>query len=112
MKLFLLTLLNGLTLAGLYFLLASGFTLIFGLMRYVNMAHGSILLFAAYVGYTIQDATSSLSLAVLGGVLAGDVAGIPGCQEGCRTATATAASADYWRSIPVLSSPQETVRAT
>jgi len=70
MKLLLITLLNGLTLAGLYFLLASGFTLIFGLMRYVNMAHGSILLFAAYVGYTIQDATSSLSLAVLGGVLA------------------------------------------
>lgn len=75
MKLFLLTLLNGLTLAGLYFLLASGFTLIFGLMRYVNMAHGSILLFAAYVGYTIQDATSSLSLAVLGAVLTASAVG-------------------------------------
>lgn len=64
MKLFLLTLINGLTLAGLYFLLASGFTLIFGLMRYVNMAHGSILLFAAYVGYYVQDITAHLWLAV------------------------------------------------
>lgn len=75
MKLFLLTLLNGLTLAGLYFLLASGFTLIFGLMRYVNMAHGSILLLAAYVGYVVQDATSWLVLAVLAGVLVAAVLG-------------------------------------
>ena len=70
MKLLLITLLNGLTLAGLYFLLASGFTLIFGLMRYVNMAHGSILLSAAYVGYFVQDATGHLWLAVTVGVLA------------------------------------------
>ena len=33
---------NGTTLAGLYFVVASGFTLIFGLMRVVNMAHGSL----------------------------------------------------------------------
>ena len=75
MKLFLLTLINGLTLAGLYFLLASGFTLIFGLMRYVNMAHGSILLFAAYVGYSVQAATSQLWLAVVVASLAAAVLG-------------------------------------
>ena len=44
------TLLNGLTLASLYFLVASGFTLVFGLMRNVNLAHGSLYLFGAYVG--------------------------------------------------------------
>lgn len=44
MKLFLLTFLNGLTLAALYFLVASGFTLVFGLMRNVNLAHGSLYL--------------------------------------------------------------------
>src|SRR5262245_37492619 len=38
------TLLNGLTLAGLLFIVASGFSLIFGLMRVVNMAHGSFFL--------------------------------------------------------------------
>ena len=35
---FIIVTLNGLTLAGLYFIIASGFTLIFGLMRIVNMA--------------------------------------------------------------------------
>ena len=70
MKLLVITLINGLTLAGLYFLLASGFTLIFGLMRHVNMAHGSILLFAAYVGYFVQNATGHLWLAILVGMFA------------------------------------------
>jgi Branched-chain amino acid ABC-type transport system, permease components len=45
--------LNGLTQAALYFIVASGFTLIFGLMRTVNMAHGSLYLFGAYLGYSI-----------------------------------------------------------
>ena len=44
MTLFLIVTLNGLTLAALYFLAASGFSLIFGLMRTVNMAHGALLL--------------------------------------------------------------------
>ncbi len=39
------------TLASLYFLVASGFTLVFGLMRNVNLAHGSLYLFGAYVGW-------------------------------------------------------------
>ena len=43
-SLFFKTLLNGLTLASLYFLVASGFTLVFGLMRNVNLAHGSLYL--------------------------------------------------------------------
>ena len=50
-KTFVNTLLNGLTLAALYFLVASGFTLVFGLMRNVNLAHGSMYLFGGYVGY-------------------------------------------------------------
>ena len=51
MKLFLITTLNGLTLAALYFLVASGLSLIFGLMRNINMAHGSIYLLGAYIGF-------------------------------------------------------------
>src|SRR4029434_4522616 len=49
-KLFGLSVLNGLTLAALYFLVASGFTLVFGLLRNVNLAHGSRYLFGASVG--------------------------------------------------------------
>lgn len=48
-------LLNGLTLAALYFIVAAGFSLIFGLMRVVNMAHGSLYLFGAYVGYAVFE---------------------------------------------------------
>jgi branched-chain amino acid transport system permease protein len=58
-KVFLNALLNGITLGALYFLVASGFTLIFGLMRNVNLAHGSLYLFGGYLGYTISDATGN-----------------------------------------------------
>ena len=51
---FLITLLNGLTAAALYFLVASGFTLIFGLMRVVNMAHGGFFLFGGYIALHMQ----------------------------------------------------------
>jgi branched-chain amino acid transport system permease protein len=69
MRLFLLTLLNGLTLAALYFLVASGFTLVFGLMRNVNLAHGSLYLLGAYIGYDVADGTGSWFLGVGAGFL-------------------------------------------
>jgi branched-chain amino acid transport system permease protein len=47
--------LNGLTLAALYFVVASGFTLIFGLMRVVNMAHGSLYLLGGYLALKMQE---------------------------------------------------------
>lgn len=53
---FLVTLLDALTFGGLLFVAASGFTLIFGLMRTVNMAHGSLFLLAAYVAIRVQEA--------------------------------------------------------
>ena len=57
--LFINALFNGITLGGLYFLVASGFTLIFGLMRYVNLAHGSLYLFGGYMGYEATQWTGS-----------------------------------------------------
>ena len=51
---FFVTLLNGLTAAALYFVVASGFTLIFGLMRVVNMAHGAFFLFGGYIALHMQ----------------------------------------------------------
>ncbi len=56
--------LNGLTAAGLYFLVASGFTLIFGLLRVTNLAHGSLYLVGGYVGYTVHERTGSWLLAL------------------------------------------------
>ncbi len=51
---FLITVLNGVTAAGLYFVVSSGFTLIFGLMRVVNMAHGAFFLLGGYVALKLQ----------------------------------------------------------
>ena len=58
-KTFVNTLINGVTLGGLYFLVASGFTLVFGLMRNVNLAHGSMYLLGAYIGYDVAEASGS-----------------------------------------------------
>ncbi len=52
---FVIVTLNGVTLAALYFVVASGFTLIFGLMRVVNMAHGSLYLLGGYLALEIQS---------------------------------------------------------
>jgi branched-chain amino acid transport system permease protein len=58
-RLFINALFNGITLGGLYFLVATGFTLIFGLMRNVNLAHGSLYLFGGYMGYEATQWTDS-----------------------------------------------------
>ena len=56
-KIFLNALFNGITLGALYFLVASGFTLIFGLMKNVNLAHGSLYMLGGYLGYETANAT-------------------------------------------------------
>ncbi len=76
MRQFLLTFLNGLTLAALYFLVASGFTLVFGLMRNINLAHGSLYLLGAYLGYTAGELTGSWFVAVVVGTLATTIFGL------------------------------------
>lgn len=75
-KLYFTTLLNSLTLASLYFMVASGFTLVFGLMRNVNLAHGSLYLLGAYVGWMVGDKTNSWVLAVVAGFLSAAVIGL------------------------------------
>ena len=76
MKLFFLTIMNGLTLAALYFIVASGFTLVFGLMRNVNLAHGSLYLLGAYIGFTVQEFTGSWVLAAGAGFLSMAILGL------------------------------------
>jgi branched-chain amino acid transport system permease protein len=58
--------LDGLTLAGLLFVLASGFTLALGVMKIVNIAHGALYLLASYVAWDIFQRSNSFVLAVLG----------------------------------------------
>jgi branched-chain amino acid transport system permease protein len=75
-RLYLVTLLNGVTLASLYFIVASGFTLVFGLMRNVNLAHGSLYLLGGYVGYVVANHTGWWILAVAAGFAAAAIAGL------------------------------------
>jgi branched-chain amino acid transport system permease protein len=63
-------LLNGLTYAALLFVVASGFTLIFGLLRIVNLAHGALYLLGGYVGFAVATRTGSFALGGLGAMAA------------------------------------------
>ncbi len=58
-------LLNGLTFAALLFVVASGFTLIFGLLRIVNLAHGALYLLGGYIGYAVAARTGFFALGVV-----------------------------------------------
>ena len=75
-RLFVVTLLNGLTLASLYFIVASGFTLVFGLMRNVNLAHGSLYLLGGYLGFFTAQFTGSWLFALAAGFAAAAVVGL------------------------------------
>src|SRR3954465_12843170 len=74
---FILITLNGLTLAGLYFISASGLTLIFGLLRVTNLAHGALFLLGGYLALTlVQDAGVNWWLAALLAMLGAGVVGL------------------------------------
>jgi len=61
--------LNSLSLGGLLFLLAAGFSLIFGLLRIANLTHGALYMLGAYLGASILNYVPSLWLAALAGGL-------------------------------------------
>ncbi|MFP3913619.1 MAG: branched-chain amino acid ABC transporter permease [Actinomycetota bacterium] len=61
---FLIQALNGLSFGAVLFFLASGFTLIFGLMRITNLAHGGFYLVGAYIGITMVGITGNFGIAL------------------------------------------------
>ena len=61
--------LNGLFSAALLFLIASGLTLAFGVMKIVNIAHGSFFMLGVYVAYTVILRTQSLLLGAVAAIL-------------------------------------------
>ena len=65
---FLIQLLNGLQYGLLLFLVASGLTLIFGIMGIINLAHGSFYMVGAYLAWSLASMTGSLTAAILLGV--------------------------------------------
>lgn len=65
LNLYLFQILNGLGLGMIYFLIAVGLTIIFGLLNFVNFTHGAFFLLGAYICYTAVSLTGSFWLALL-----------------------------------------------
>ena len=70
-----LQILNALSFAAILFIVASGFTLIFGLLRVVNLGHGALYLLGGYIGMSISTYTGSFLLGIVGASLAIAVVG-------------------------------------
>ena len=66
---FLIQLLNGVQYGLLLFLVASGLTLIFGIMGIINLAHGSFYMIGAYMAYALAPLTGSLFIAIVVGIM-------------------------------------------
>src|SRR6185437_16138502 len=65
----LIHILNGLAFGMLLFLLAAGLSLIYGLMRILNLTHGSFYLVGGYIGLTVMQFTGSFVLALIAAVV-------------------------------------------
>lgn len=81
MSSFVLNAASGLGLAGLYFLLASGLSLIFGLMNVLNLAHGAFFAVGGYAGWVVMDRLDGLPLGIRF-VVAALVAAVTGAVVG------------------------------
>jgi branched-chain amino acid transport system permease protein len=68
--------LNGISFGMLLFLLAAGLSLIYGLLKILNLTHGSFYLLGGYIGLTVVHLTKSLLLAVLVGSLSVALIGV------------------------------------
>ena len=76
MSMLVLTLITGVGLGALYFLVASGLSLIYGLMHVLNFAHGAFLTLSAFIGWAVAQALGTASwgsflLSILVGALVG-----------------------------------------
>ena len=65
---FLIQTLNSLQYGLLLFLVASGLTLVFGIMGIINLAHGSFYMIGAYLAFVLTSATGSLVMAIALGI--------------------------------------------
>ena len=69
-------LLSGISLGIVYFLIATGLSLIMGLMGIINLAHGTLFMLGAYLGITVAKSTGNFILGILAGVIGSGIAGL------------------------------------
>jgi branched-chain amino acid transport system permease protein len=72
----LIQLLNGVQYGLLLFLVASGLTLIFGIMGIINLAHGSFYMIGAYMAFSLASLTGSLFVAIVVGIVLSALLGV------------------------------------
>ncbi|KAA3644237.1 MAG: branched-chain amino acid ABC transporter permease [Chloroflexi bacterium] len=85
MRFWIFQLLNGLTTGALLFFVASGLTVVFGLMRILNLSHGALFLLGGYVGLSVQHFTGNFFLAALAGAATSGLMGLLLQQTFTRT---------------------------
>lgn len=73
---FLIQLLNSLQYGLLLFLVASGLTLIFGIMGIINLAHGSFYMIGAYMAFSLSSLTGNLFIAIVLGIALAVILGV------------------------------------
>ncbi len=71
-----ISIVNGIAYGCLLFLLAAGFSMIFGVLKIVNLAHGSFFMFGAHVALSIYENGGGLALALAGGGAVGAAFGL------------------------------------
>jgi branched-chain amino acid transport system permease protein len=76
MTLFISSTLNGITLGAMLFMLASGFTLIYGLMRLLNLSHGAVFLWGGYLSVTLAAVTGNYLIGLLAAAVVVTLAGL------------------------------------
>jgi branched-chain amino acid transport system permease protein len=69
LELFLEQLVNGLTVGSVYSLVALGYTMVYGVMRLINFAHGELFMLGSYLGFTLLVSTSIGKLGVVWGLV-------------------------------------------
>src|SRR5437867_6229360 len=73
---FLIQLLNSVQYGLLLFLVASGLTLIFGIMGIINLAHGSFYMIGAYLAFSLSSLTGNLFIAIVVGIVLAVILGV------------------------------------
>ena len=77
---FLQQLINGLSLGAIYALIALGYTMVYGVLRLINFAHGEVVMIGAMVAFTVITSLAAAGMPPLVVVLLGVSCAVPVCM--------------------------------
>lgn len=80
MDIFLQQVINGVTLGGVYAIVALGYTMVYGILQLINLAHGQVVMIGAMVAFTVISSLAAAGMPPLAVLLLGTAAAIPVCM--------------------------------